>query len=123
MTSFRSLVAVVACASIVPLALGGAAWAAPSGPNTLTYHFTNCDGPRTEYEGVKQAEAAAVHLTDASGGGIFVFMEAVDVLTGAVLFSTPGFEHNGLTTAVCDFTHPATREVLRVTGLLAPASR
>ena len=97
--------------------------AAPSGPKTLTYHFTNCDGPRTEYEGVKQAEAAAVHLNDASGGGNFVFMEAVDAVTGEVFFSTPGFEHNGLTTAVCDFTHPVTGEELRVAGLLTPARK
>jgi hypothetical protein len=121
MTSFRPLVALLACASIIALALSGAAWAAPSGPNTLTYRFTNCDGPRTEYVGVKQAEAAAVHLTDGSGN--FVFMEAVDAATGAVLFSTPGFVHNGLTTAVCDFTHPVTQEMLRVTGLLTPAEK
>ena len=121
MTRFRPLVAVPACAAIVALALGGGAgWAAPSTPNTLTYHFTNCDGPQETYEGVKQAEAAAVQLTDGSGN--FVFMEAVDLATGAVLFTTPGFRHNGLTTAVCDFTTVA-GELLRVTGLLTPAKK
>ena len=121
MTSFRPLVGLLACGVITALSLAGAAAAAPSGPKTLTYHFTNCDGPRAEYVGVKQAEAAAVHLSDGSGN--FVFMEAVDVTTGAVLFSTPGFVHNGLTTAVCDFTHPVTDERLRVTGLLTPATK
>ena len=122
MTRFRPRVVLPACVAIVALTLGGGAgWAAPSTPNTLTYHFTNCDGPRTEYEGVKQAEAAAVQLTDGSGN--FVFMEARDAATGAVLFTTPGFLHNGLTTAVCDFTHPVTFEELRVTGLLTPARK
>ena len=120
MMSLRSLVALLACAAIATLALVQAAIAAPSGPKTLTYVFTNCTGPRTTYTGVKQAAAAAVHLTDGSGN--FVFMEAIDA-AGNVLFTTAGFQRNGLTTVTCDFTHPLEPGQLRVTGLLTPATK
>ena len=95
MTSFRPRVALLVCVSVVAGILGKAAWAAPSTPTTLTYQFTNCEGgPRTTFEAVKQpSEAAGLQLTD--GSATFIFMEAIDVDSGAVLFTTPGFNTTG----------------------------
>jgi hypothetical protein len=87
----------------------------------LTYHLTDCEGPAGSLgsiDGVKQpSEAAALHLND---GSVYVFMKAVDAVTGAVLFETPGFEHNTLPTVTCDLIHPVTGEQSIVTGLIAP---
>jgi hypothetical protein len=123
MISFRPFVALLACVAVIAVTLGAAAaWAAPSTSTTLTYHFTNCDGSRGAFDAVKQpSEAAGLQLTD--GSATFIFMEAVDVGTGTVLFTTPGFEHNKLPTVSCDLTHPTTGEALRVKGLLAPVKK
>jgi hypothetical protein len=123
-TSFRSLVALLACVGVIAGTLGAqAASGAPSTPTTLTYEFTGCTGSRTgTFTAVKQpSEAAGLQLTD--GSATFVFMEAIDVQSGAVLFTTPGFEHNGLPTVTCDLIHPTTGEELLVKGLLAPVKK
>ena len=92
------------------------AWAAPS--STLTYHLTGCTGPLTTFVATKQpGGAAALHLLD--GSAIFVLMKAVTD-TGAVLFSTPGFQNNGLPTVTCDLIQPTTGAHLVVTGLITP---
>ena len=124
MTSFRPLVALLACLGVLAGSLGAeAASAAPSTPTTLTYDFTGCTGSREgTFSAVKQpSEAAGLQLTD--GSATFIFMEAIDVPSGAVLFTTPGFEHNGLPTVICDLIHPTTGEELLVTGLLAPVKK
>jgi hypothetical protein len=124
MTSIRPFVALLACAAVIAVTLGaGVAWAAPSTSTKLTYHFTNCVGSRVgDFSAVKQpSEAAGLQLTD--GSATFIFMEAVDVSTGAVLFTTPGFEHNKLPTVTCDLTHPTSFEELLVKGLLAPVKK
>jgi len=94
----------------------------PSTPATLTYHFTDCSGPVGTpewFDAVKQpGGAAALHLVD--GRGIFVAVQAIDVQTGAVLFTTPGFEHNQLPTVACLLTHPVTHAKQSVIGLIAP---
>ena len=118
MTSFRPLVALLVCVGV----LGAeAASAAPSTPTTLTYVFTGCTGARTgTFTAVKQgSEAAGLQLTD--GSGIFVFMEAKDATTGALEFTTPGFNHNGLSTAKCDLTLGG--QELDVIGLVTPAKK
>ena len=118
MLSFRPLVALLVCVGV----LGAeAASAAPSTPTTLTYVFTGCTGARTgTFTAVKQgSEAAGLQLTD--GSGTFVFMEAIDVATGTVEFTTPGFKHNGLLTAKCDLTLGG--QELDVTGLVTPAKK
>jgi hypothetical protein len=123
MTSSRfnaALLSALACAAGFLSATGASA--APSTPRTLTYHLTGCSGASgtpTSLDGVKQpSEAAALQLTD--GSGTFVFMKAVDAETGAVLFATPGFEHNNLPTVTCDLIHPVTGDESIVTGLIAP---
>jgi len=123
MTSFRPFVALLACVGVMAGTLGAeAASAAPSTPTTLTYEFTECTGSRTTFTAVKQpSEAAGLQLTD--GSATFIFMEAIDVQSGAVLFTTPGFEHNGLPTVTCDLMHPTTGEELLVKGLLAPVKK
>ena len=93
------------------------AWAAPS--STLTYNLTGCTGPLTTFVATKQpGGAAALHLTD--GSAIFVLMMAYNTDTNAVLFSTPGFQNNGLPTVTCDLTQPTTGAHLVVTGLITP---
>ena len=104
------------------LACTGTATAQPSTPATLTYHFTHCIGPSgtpDTFDAVKQpGSAAALHLVD--GGGVFVAVEAIDVNTGTVLFTTPGFDDNGLPTVSCDLIHPVTLTPQSVVGLIAP---
>jgi hypothetical protein len=109
---------------LVSVFLAGApvAEAHPSTPDTLTYHFTDCRGPAgtpPTLDGVKQpGGAAAVHLAD--GRGIFVAVQATDVETGMVLFSTPGFAHNQLPTVACLLIHPVTQRLQSVVGMIAP---
>src|ERR1035437_4104949 len=90
------------------VAVAPSAWAAPS--STLTYELTGCTGPSgtpAHFDAVKQPSgAAALRLTN--GSAVFVLMEAIDTTTKAVLFSTPGFQHNGLPTVTCDLTQPTT---------------
>jgi len=94
----------------------------PSTPATLTYHFTDCSGPAgtpTTFDAVKQpGSAAALHLAD--GSGIFIAVQAIDVASGAVLFRTPGFDHNGLPTVACQLMHPVTLTLQSVIGVIAP---
>ncbi len=94
--------------------------AGPSTSKTLTYHLTDCTGPAgtpTDFFAVKQpGGAAALHLVD--GPGVFIAVQAVDVASGTVLFSTPGFEHNHLPTVTCLAIHPVTRTLQSVTGIL-----
>jgi hypothetical protein len=115
-------VALASLSAIGACTVTGVARADPSTSTTLTYHFTGCSGPAgtpTIFDAVKQpSEAAAVHLT--SGSGTFIFIEAVDVATGTVLFTTPGFTHNNLPTITCSLIHPVTHELVRVTGFIAP---
>lgn len=100
-------------------ALSSGAWAAPSTPRTLTYEMTDCAGPAgtpTSLVGFKQpGGAAALHLET---GGNFVFMEAIDANTGAILFSTPGFERNGIPLVTCELVAPL-QDVI-VSGLVTP---
>lgn len=95
----------------------------PSTPTMVTFHFTDCVGPAgtpSSLDAVKQpGGAAALHLVD--GRGIFVAVRATDVATGEVLFSTPGFEHNGLPTVACLLLHPVTHTAQSVVGMLTPA--
>jgi hypothetical protein len=121
MTRFRSLIALFALvvgAAIFP----SAASADPSGPRTLTYVFTDCEGPAgtpAEFRAVKQpGEGAALHLTD--GRGNFIAVRAVDVETGEVLFTTRGFERNGLATITCSLVNPRSGRTQLVTGLMTP---
>jgi hypothetical protein len=106
------------------LAVTTAPTAAAQAPTstTLTYHFTDCSGPAgspTTFDGVKQpGGAAALHLVD--GSGIFIAVQAIDVETGATLFTTPGFEHNNLPTVTCQLIHPVTLQLQAVTGLVVP---
>ena len=123
MARARSTIALLALAAgaAVPAA---AASADPSTPSTLTYEFTDCTGPAgtpTEFDAVKQpGEAAALQLTD--GGGVFIAVEAVDIETGALLFTTPGFEENGLTTVTCSVVNPRNGREQLVTGLIVPVA-
>jgi hypothetical protein len=91
----------------------------------LTYEFTACTGPTgtpTEFDAVKQpGEGAALHLTD--GSGTFIAMAATDVATGAVLFETPGFQHNNLPTVTCSVINPRNGPEQLVTGLIVPVGR
>ena len=63
-------------------------------------------------------EGAALHLTD--GSGVFIAVRAVDVETGVVLFTTPGFERNDLTTVTCSVVNPRNDREQLVTGLIVP---
>ena len=100
-----------------------AASAAPSTPATLVYEFTGCTGSRTgTFTAVKQPSGAA-GLQPTDGSATFVFMESIDVQSGVVEFTTPGFKHNGLPTVTCDLIHPTTQQELLVTGLLAPVKK
>jgi hypothetical protein len=118
----RLRVVVLASLAIGAGAVGGVARADPSTSTTLTYHFTDCSGPAgtpTTFDAVKQpSESAALQLT--SGSGTFVLIEAVDVATGATLFTTPGFNYNNLPTITCSLIHPVTGKHVLITGLIAP---
>lgn len=111
------LLAAMLAASAVPVA------ADPSAPVPLIFSFTECHGPvgtPDQFDAFKQpGGGAALHLTD--GRGIFVAVEAIDLSSGAVLFSTPGFEHNGLPTITCHLVHPVTKLAEVVVGMLAAA--
>ena len=123
-TSVRAarLVASMAVVGLMLSAAAPPAAAHPSTPATLTYHFTNCTGPAgtpAVFDAVKQpGGAAALHLVD--GSGIFIAVQAVDVESGTILFSTPGFEHNGLPTVACLLIHPVTQTLQSVVGKIAP---
>jgi hypothetical protein len=96
-----------------------AASADPSTPSTLTYEFTGCTGTPTDFDAVKQpGGAAALHLTDSSG--VFIAVQAVDVETGALLFTTPGFQLNDLTTVTCSVVNPVDGKEQVVTGFIVP---
>lgn len=103
-------------------ASAGLASADPSTPATLTYHFTDCSGPAgtpVTFDAVKQpGGAAALHVVH--GRGIFIAVQATDVESGTILFSTPGFEHNRLPTVACLLVHPVTQMLQSVVGMLAP---
>jgi hypothetical protein len=112
----RSIIALLAlvAGAVLPAA---AASAEPSKPSTLTYMLT-CPGP-TKFSAVKQpGGAAALRLTDSTS--VFIAVEAVDVETGVPLFTTPGFQHNGLTTVTCAVVNPTNGRTQAVTGLLVP---
>jgi len=96
--------------------------AGASPPTPLRFQFTDCSGPAgtpARFEAVKEpSSGAALHLVD--GSGIFIAVQAVDVETGRVLFSTPGFDHNKLPTVACRLVHPVTQARLSIIGLIAP---
>jgi hypothetical protein len=121
MARSRSIIALFALVAAVALS-AAAASADPSRPGTLTYEFTDCTGPAgtpTQFDAVKQpGEAAALHLTD--GSGVFIAVQAVDIETGAVLFTTPGFQENDLTTVTCSVVNPRNGREQLVTGLIVP---
>jgi hypothetical protein len=86
----------------------------------LTFSFVACTGPAgtpKAFDAVKQPGGAAA-LRLAPGSGVFVVIEAIDVATGDVLFTTPGFAHNSLATVTCSVTLPTTGREQLVTGLL-----
>ena len=121
MTAFRPFVALLVCVGMLGVQ---AASAAPSTPATLTYEFTDCvgEGPDS-FTAVKQPSGAA-GLQVVEFKATFVFMESIDEATGAVEFTTPGFEHNGLPAVTWLLFPPSTPEQLvRVTGLLAPVKK
>ena len=103
-------------------ATAAVASADPSTPATVTFHFTECSGPPAtppSFDAVKQpGSAAALHLVD--GRGIFVAVQATDLDSGVILFSTPGFEHNGRPTVACLLLHPVTHDRQAVVGMLTP---
>jgi hypothetical protein len=113
----------VACVSALVFAVPGVVASASATSSTLTYHFTDCSGPEgtpATFDAVKQpGGAAALHVVESRA--IFVAMEAVDVASGDVLFTTPGFGHNGLATVTCRLVHPVTLTLQRVAGLLTAA--
>jgi hypothetical protein len=117
----RSIIALLAlvAGAAVPAA---PASADPSTPRTLTYEFTACTGPAgapTQFDAVKQpGGAAALHLTGSSG--VFIGVQAVDVETGVVLFTTRGFQQNDLTTVTCSVVNPTNGREQLVTGFIAP---
>jgi hypothetical protein len=121
MARSRSIIALLALVAGAALS-AAAASADPSTPSTLTYEFTDCTGPAgtpTQFDAVKQpGEAAALHLTD--GSGVFIAVQAVDIETRAVLFTTPGFQENDLTTVTCSVVNPRNGREQLVTGLIVP---
>ena len=123
MGPIRRIVVALGCASMLGASVGVAmVRGTPSNDATLTYVFTDCVGPAgmpASFVAVKQpGGAAALHMSD--GSGTFVVTGAVDLATGATLFATPGFDHNGLPTITCTSINPVTTDVARVTGFIAP---
>jgi hypothetical protein len=114
------IIATVVFAGLAGPGLALAAGSALPTSSTITYHFTDCTGPAgtpTTFDAVKQpGGAAALHIV--GGGGIFVAMEAIDLASGQVLFSTPGFEHNDHPTVRCHLLHPVTLTLQLVTGII-----
>ena len=128
MAGSRLITALLALVAGAALAAAPASAATPT-PNTLDFLFTACTGPAgtpTQFDAVKQpGGAAALRLTDNGGdsSGVFIVVRAVDVETGAVLFTTPGFEQNGLTTVTCSVVNPTNRLERLVTGLFVASDR
>lgn len=120
---FLTIVALVLSWAIAEPAIGTAAGATLPTSSRLTYHFTNCRGPSgtpTTFDAVKQpGGAAALHLL--GGGGTFVAMEAIDLATGEVLFTTRGFERNGLALVTCRAIHPVTQTLQQISGIITAA--
>lgn len=118
-----SVLAAVALVGAMFAVTTGVAAGHPSTTKTLTYHFTDCSGPvgvPASFDAVKQpGGAAALHLAD--GRGVFVIMQVVDIETGDVVLSTPGFEHNAVPTITCRGIHPVTLAEQWVTGILTSA--
>lgn len=115
--SITVLLALVAGGALLPAA---AASAGPLPPSALTFHFVACAGPAgtpEAFDAVKQPGGAAA-LRLIPGSGVFVVIEAIDVATGDLLFTTPGFAHNGLTTVTCSVANPTNGQEQLVTGLL-----
>jgi hypothetical protein len=115
----RSIIALLALVAGAALP-AAAASASPPTPSTLTFHFMACTWPAgtpEAFDAVKQPGGAAA-LRLISGSGVFVVIEAIDVATGDLLFTTPGFAHNGLTTVSCSVVNPTTGQEQLVTGLL-----
>jgi hypothetical protein len=119
MARSRSLIALLGLLAVAGSSAAPAS-AHPLTPSTLTYEFTACTEPApTQFDAVKQpGEGAALHLTD--GSGVFIAVEAVDVESGAVLFTTPGFQQNDLTTVTCSVVNPRNGREQLVTGLIVP---
>jgi hypothetical protein len=122
---FTMKVTRVVCALALSLTGGvgvaTSAWAAPS--SALTYTLTDCTGlppgTPTTFDATKQPSgAAALHLTD--GSGVFVLMQAIDTVTGATLFSTPGFENHFPLKVTCTLDRHTAGNLLSVTGLMTP---
>jgi hypothetical protein len=112
-------IALLACMSAV-FGLPGGVASANSTSSALTYHFTDCSGQTgapTTFDAVKQpGGAAALHLVQSRA--IFVAVEAIDVASGEVVFTTPGFEHNAVPTVTCRLIHPVALTLQQVTGTL-----
>jgi hypothetical protein len=53
---------------------------------------------------------------------VFIAVKAVDIETGALLFATPGFDKNGLTTVTCSAVNPTNGREALVTGLIVPVA-
>jgi hypothetical protein len=119
---FWSVAAVIA--SVASVLAAQAALAAPSNTKILTFPFTGCTGPAgtpASFSALKEpSSGASLRLLGSSV--VYVTTQAVDVDSGAVLFSTPGFQNNSVQTVVCYLTHPVTKAHLRVTGLLTPVN-
>jgi hypothetical protein len=115
------------CSAIVAAVAMAAPWvalAAPDNARTITYSFHDCagmPGAPAVFDAVKQPSgAAAMHVLGSNA--VFIVVAAEDVETGDVLFSVPGFAHNGLPTLTCTSTHPVTGEAALITGRLVAST-
>jgi hypothetical protein len=110
---------------LVAVGLAAAAQAEPGGPGGANNHahFYDCTGPAgtpPSFDAESQHLGAAWHLTDSPR--IFVGLIGFDETTNTLEILTPGFTRNAVEAVTCRAVRPANGHVIRITGVLTPAS-
>ena len=121
----KKLAFVVAASLLVALAVAATAQAEPGGPDgaNLQAHFFDCTGPAgtpTSFDAESEHLGAAWHLTDSSQ--IFVGLIGFNETTNTQEVVTPGFNVNAVPAVTCRSVRVTTGDVVRVTGVLTPAT-
>ena len=116
---------IAAASLLVGLAVPATALAEPGGPDgaNLQLHLFDCTGPAgtpTSFDAELQHPGSAWHLTDSRQ--IFEAMIGFDETANTQEVVTPGFNVNAVPAVTCRSVRVTTGDVVRVTGVLTPAT-